>query len=119
MNRVLIVDKDEAIQGAFGRFFAGTGVEVFCARSFDEVSAQLRAQVDLIFADELDEPLTPERTAELRARNFSTLAPVVCMSKARLSADALRNLGYAGLLAKPFKGVQVKEMIARWLPMAA
>lgn len=119
MTSVLIVDRDEAIRGAFRQFFAGTGVEVVCAGSFDEVSAKARGQVDLIFSDDLDESLTPERSAELRARNFSTLAPIVCMGRARMSAEALRSLGYAGLLAKPFRGAQVKEMLARWLPMAA
>ena len=119
MTSVLIIDRDEAIRGAFRRFFAGTDVEVVCAGSFDEVGAQARGRADLIFSDDLDESLTPERSAELRARNFSTLAPIVCMGKARMSAEALRSLGYAGLLAKPFRGAQVKEMLAKWLPMAA
>lgn len=118
MAHVLIVDKDEAIQNAFRQYFAGTGVSVASAASFDEAGAQVSA-ADLILTDDFGDAADPEQAAIVRARNFSTLAPVICMSRARLKPEMIKNLGYAGLLAKPFKGPQVKEVIDRWLPLAA
>ena len=119
MIRVLIVDADQAIQAAFARFFEGTGAEVVAVESFEQVDAAMRAHADLIFADDFAAPPTPEQSEQLRARNFSTLAPIVCMTRVRISVEGARALGYAGVLAKPFKGAQVKETVARWLPMAA
>jgi len=101
MERVLIVDDDEAVRRLVEHVLRHAGYEVVLAEDGQQALDRLDASIDVLLCDK-NLPLVPGTQVVIEARARFPRMVTVLMTAAP-EALALTSLGLDGYLAKPFR----------------